>query len=188
MILGGALARAARPRAYDASKQPTVSANRDSDAEEIATFVYDAVARVNEELAGSINAIDTALTAILAGALAAVLFAADKLTELPHAPSICAFVLFCCSVMACASGYFVGMLSGIRNPEGIRPRDFVADVVKQPGLALIGAIRDQIEIGEKNMTIRLRKRASALIALVSLIGGVLSVAVARWAVVVVYWQ
>jgi hypothetical protein len=186
VVLGAVLGHAARPRSRTSPETPKPSARRDHDAVEVAVFVYDAVARVNEGLVGNIDAIDTVLTAILAGALAAVLFTADKLADLPHAPGICALVLFCCSALTCALGYFVGLWSGVWNLDGIRPRNFIADVVKEPGLALLGAIRAQIEAGETNMTIRLYKRVSALIAVLLLIGGVASVAVARWAMVVVY--
>ncbi len=147
--------------------------------------MYDAVTRVNEALVGNIESIDTALTAILAGALAAVLFTIDKIGDLPHALGVCALVLFGCSAMTCAFGYFVGLLSGIRDPAGMRPRKFVADVVEQPGVAIVGAIHDQIENADENMTIRLNKRVSALVAVALLIGGVVAVAVARWTVLVV---
>jgi len=164
---------------------PKVSVDRDRGAEEIAVFVYDAVARVNESLAGSINAIDTALTAILAGALAAVLFTVDKLIILPRAPGVSALVLFGCSATTCALGYFVGLFSGIRDPDAMRPRKFVADVVDQPGSALVGAVYAQMETAEVNMTIRLYKRIAALIALVMLIAGVVSITMARWTAIVV---
>jgi hypothetical protein len=185
VVLGALLAHAGRPRANDASKTPNRSAHQGRDAEDIAVFVYDAVAGINAGLAGSINAIDAALTAILAGALTAVLFTADKLVDLPRTPGVCALVLFGCSAMICALGYFVGLLSGMRDPDVMRPRKFIADVVEQPGSAIVGAIYAQMETWEANMTIRLCKRIAALVAVVMLIAGVISIAVARWAVIVV---
>jgi hypothetical protein len=186
VVLGAVLARAGRPPVDDASEKHELSGDHDSDAEEIAIFVYDAVTRVNEGLVGNIDAIDTALTAILAGALAGVLFAADKLSYVPPGLGVCALVLLGCAAAMCAVGYFVGALSGIRKRDGMRPHNFIADIAKHPGLALTGAIRAQMESGEANMTIRLYKRVAALIAVLLLIAGVISVAIARWTMIVVY--
>lgn len=174
------LAAAARPHGTRSGASSKDSDGSDRDVFETTIFLYDAVSRVNAGLVANIDAIDTALTAILAGALAALLFTVDKLPGLARLQGTCTMLLFCCSVVTCALGYFTGFWSGIRNRDGVRTRRFVLDVVDQPATAIVGALKDQIEIGEANMTIRLCKRVCALLAIGFLVAGVVMVAMAYW--------
>jgi hypothetical protein len=63
------------------ANQPTIEPVVVADADDAVgdRFIYDVATRFNETLFSSIDAIDTALTAILAGDVAVVIFAVDKI-------------------------------------------------------------------------------------------------------------
>ena len=63
-------------------------------------FVYDAVARFNERLIGNIDAIDTASMAVLAGNVAVLVFAIDKLAGRQPQGELWAIALVGCQTTA----------------------------------------------------------------------------------------
>ena len=68
-------------------------------------FVFDVVTRFNESLIANIDAIDTAVTAVLAGNVAIAVFAIDKIRELHHTEECWAIGLFSGSLLACVCAY-----------------------------------------------------------------------------------
>jgi hypothetical protein len=142
-----------------------------------AIFLYDAVARFNEMLIATIDAIDTALTAILAGDIAVVIFTIDKIAELQRPGRIATLALLVGSVAACATGYLVRYRG--RTQDGIEPHLLVADTGDLRDEAIIGAIEGIVVSSDANLTIRFIKRVLAMSGMVLLIGAVAVVAVAR---------
>ncbi len=143
------------------------------------TFVYDVVARYNEELVASVDAIDTALMTILAGSVAVLVFTIDKINELARAESACAIALTCTSTLLCVIAYTAGFPIRSSKRDGVRPRLVVPDMVDRPKKALADAILQLINAGERNLTIRFMKKGLAVLALVLLLAGVVLAAVAR---------
>jgi hypothetical protein len=143
------------------------------------SFVYGAAARFNERLLGTIDAIDTALTAILAGDVAVVIFTIDKMAVFEPQKEVTAVVLLGGSILACAVGYIFGFRPHGSNPDGVRPRIFIADLSASRDESMLGAIEELVAAGEINLTIRFVKRMLAICAIMLLLAGVVVVALAR---------
>jgi len=143
-------------------------------------FAFDVVARFNAGLVANVDAIDTGLTAILAGIVAVVVFTIDKVRELHELEKWVALGLLCCATFACVIGYLVGgPRYGFGNRDGVRPSNFVPDFVRKPEAATTNAIQQLMDASEANLTVRLRKRTLAMLALVLLLAGVAVVTAAR---------
>jgi hypothetical protein len=143
------------------------------------TFVYDVATRFNETLVASIDAIDTALTAVLAGDVAIAVFAIDKIRELQAVEERCAISLLCGSVLSCAVGYVVGFSVSFSGRDGVPPRSLIADLCARPGNAMSEAVESVIDAGEINLNVRFLKRAFAVAAILMLLLGGALVALAR---------
>jgi hypothetical protein len=70
--------------------------------------------------------------------------------------------------------------------DGIRPRTFIVDLARGPDDALRTAVIDIVTAGEQNLTLRVMKKALAVIAIVFLLAAAAVVAVARAKGIVVY--
>jgi hypothetical protein len=88
-VLIGAVLAAAAFRGY--AGRGSDFASRDANAVETEsqvdigdTFAFEAAARYNEQTVANVDAIDTSLTTILAGNVAVLVFAIDKIKELAH--------------------------------------------------------------------------------------------------------
>ena len=142
-------------------------------------FVYDVVTRFNESLLENIDAIDTAVTAVLAGDVAIAVFAIDKIRELHRAEEYWAIGLLFGSVLACLCAYVIGFPIGPRRRDGVKLRPFVADVIIRYDAAFSNAIETVMRACELNLTVRFSKRALVLAAMILLLAGVVVVALAR---------
>ncbi|MBV8370616.1 MAG: hypothetical protein JO036_17025 [Candidatus Eremiobacteraeota bacterium] len=112
-IFGSAVAASARPRD---DHQTITKINVDDDA-----FAFDVVARANEALRANVDAVDSALTAILAGVVAVIVFTTDKLRDLPDPDRWIAGVLLGAATLTCALGYLIGVSwRGFGKRDGIR--------------------------------------------------------------------
>jgi hypothetical protein len=165
------------------ANQPTIEPVVVADADDAVgdRFIYDVATRFNETLFSSIDAIDTALTAILAGDVAVVIFAVDKIRELHPAEEWCAIVLVCGSVLSCVIGYVFGSSVRASGRDGVLPRRFIPDVIARPSDALPSAVNLVIEAGEKNLTVRFVKRTLVITAMALLLSGGVLVMLARLA-------
>jgi hypothetical protein len=141
-------------------------------------FFFDAVARFNEMLVGTIDAIDTILTAILAGDIAVVMFTIDKFQQLARSQAATTLALLAGSMLACAVGYLARVRG--RMQDGIEPRLFVTDATKRYDEALTAAIEDLVVSSEANLVVRFVKRVLAVCGMTLLIGAVVVLAVARF--------
>jgi hypothetical protein len=148
-------------------------------------FIYEVAAHFNEMLVASTDAVDTALTAVLAGDIAALLFAIDKLRELQLLDRWCAVILLCASIVCCGAGYVTGLVVAPRERDGITPRDFIADVLVRPHEAMLGAVKGLIRAAELNGRVRVFKRGAVVAAMILLILGAGFIGLARLAGVVV---
>ncbi|HEV3086220.1 MAG TPA: hypothetical protein VGX96_03260 [Candidatus Elarobacter sp.] len=138
-------------------------------------------ARFNEMLLANVDAIDTGLTAILAGTVAVVVFTIDKLRELQEPETWIALGLLAGATIACILGYSIGVpWRGFGNRDGIRPSLFIPDFARHASSATTTAARQLTKAGEINLTVRLWKRMLAVVALTFLIAGVTLVALARF--------
>jgi len=144
------------------------------------TFVYDVVTRFNASLIANIDAIDTAVTAVLAGNVAIVVFAIDKIRELHHAEECWAIGLLAGSLVACVSAYVIGFPFGANDRDGTVPTHFVPDFVARRDAAISSAIETVTQAGLKNVVVRLWKRALVVAAIVLLLAGGVVVAYARF--------
>ncbi|HEV2741186.1 MAG TPA: hypothetical protein VGU66_21685 [Candidatus Elarobacter sp.] len=142
--------------------------------------MYDVVTRFNESLIANIDAIDTAVMAVLAGNVAIVVFAIDKIRELHHAEECWAIGLLAGSLIACVSAYVIGFPFGANDRDGTVPTRFVLDFVARRDAAISSAIETVTQAGLKNVLVRLWKRALVVAAIVLLLGGVVVVAFARF--------
>ena len=142
-------------------------------------FVYDVVARCNETLIATIDAIDTSLTAILAGDIAVAIFMIDKVAAMPNPSKFLALLSLAGSMLACAVGYFVRPQG--RTGDGIEPGPFISDISERQEEAVVGAIQSFIISAEANIVARFLKRLLAIVAIGCLIAGVGAVALARLA-------
>ena len=142
-------------------------------------FVYDVVTRFNESLVGNIDAIDTAVTAVLAGNVAVAIFAIDKIRELHRVEEYWAIGLLAGSLLACVCAYVIGFPAGVSKRDGVSPRFFIPDVLARQGAAISTAMEAVIRAGEINLCVRLWKRAPVVAAILLLLAGGVVVALAR---------
>jgi hypothetical protein len=142
-------------------------------------FIYDAAARFNERLVSTIDAIDTSLTAVMAGGVAVLVFAIDKVRELDPLEVWWAIAFLTASIVTCAGGYVIG-LPRTNQGDGLRPRDLVPDLLAKPHEAMTDAIADMMTAGEVNTAVRLLKRVAVIIAMLLLFTGAILVALARF--------
>ncbi|MDB5069975.1 MAG: hypothetical protein JWM87_1086 [Candidatus Eremiobacteraeota bacterium] len=133
------------------------------------TFVYDIAIRFNETLVASIDAIDTALMAILAGDMAVTVFAIDKIKELQPIEEWCAIALVCGSIVSCIIGYAVGFSVGSSGREGVPPRRLIPDLYARPNSAISDAVEQITDAGEINLDVRFVKHACAVAAIILLV-------------------
>lgn len=117
-------------------------------------FVYDVVTRFNESLVANIDAIDTAVTAVLAGNVAVAVFAIDKIREFHHATEFWAIGLLASSLLACVCAYVIGFPVGASKRDGVLPRFFVPDVIARQNAAIPTAVEAVIHAGEINLSMR----------------------------------
>ena len=142
-------------------------------------FVYDIVTRFNESLVANIDAIDTAVTAVLAGDVAIAVFAIDKIRELHRVEETWAIALLTGSLLACVLAYVIGFPAGVSKRDGVLPRFFVPDVLARQNAAIPTAIEAVIPAGEINLSVRLWKRALVVTAIMLLLVAGAVVALAR---------
>jgi hypothetical protein len=171
-LLGTAVAR----------NQPAES-NSDLEADEFGDdFAFDVVERFNAGLVANADAIDTGLTAILAGIVAVVVFSIDKLRELHQLPTSIALGTLFFATLVCIIGYRIGgSRHGLKNRDGVRPSSFLPDFARNPEEATANAIQQLVNASEANLSVRSRKRSLAMIALVLLLMGVAVLTAARLA-------
>jgi hypothetical protein len=150
------------------------------------SFVYDAAARFNERLLSTIDAIDTALTAVLAGDVAVAVFTIDKIADFQLQRELAACALLSASIAACAAGYIFSFRPRGVNADGVRPRRFIADLAARHDESMIGAVEELLAAGEINVTVRSVKRILAGCAILFLLAAVIVVALARARIVMVY--
>ena len=142
-------------------------------------FLYDVVTRFNESLIGNIDAIDTAVTAVLAGDVAIGVFAIDKIRELHRAEEFWTTGLLSASLLACVFAYVLGFPIGARRRDGVLPRRFIADITARQNAAISSGIETVMQACELNLTVRLWKRALVVSAIFLLLAGGVVVSVAR---------
>jgi hypothetical protein len=156
-----------------------VAGEHPAEAELDDSFVYDVVTRFNESLIANIDAIDTAVTAVLAGNVAIAVFAIDKIRELHHTEECWAIGLLSGSLLACVFAYVIGFPVGALRRDGTLPRRFIADVITRRDAATSSAIETAMQAGELNLTVRLWKRALVVAAIFLLLAGGVIVTLAR---------
>jgi hypothetical protein len=142
-------------------------------------FVYDSATRFNECIIGNLDAIDAALTGILAGAVAIAVFTIEKIIHVATLAERAAIVLLAASIACCAVGYLVGFTSRVSNRDGVRPRAFFGDLTMRPREAMLGAVQALIAASETNLSVRLCKRILAGCAVTFLVAAVVIVAVVQ---------
>ncbi|MFZ1125618.1 MAG: hypothetical protein WAN59_10820 [Candidatus Baltobacteraceae bacterium] len=143
-------------------------------------FAFDVATRFNERLLGNIDALDAALTAILAGVAAVAIFAVDKLPELAPSDERVALSVLGVSAVACIVGFAVGTpASPIRSRDIVDPRAFIPTFGEDPSAAVATAIQELTAAADDNARVRRWKRGLALVALVALLAGAVFVALAR---------
>ncbi|HEX3462877.1 MAG TPA: hypothetical protein VHS78_02320 [Candidatus Elarobacter sp.] len=135
------------------------------------SFVYDAASRFNETLVGTIDAIDTALTAILAGNVAVLVFALDKSSTLERAAATAGMLVLGASGLLTFAGYVFGFRFGVGIADGVRPRLFVRDLAVRRSESVASATEQLIDAGEMNLSVRSMKRALALVSMTLLLAG-----------------
>ena len=143
------------------------------------TFVFEAAERYNERIVANVDAIDTALTTILAGDLAVLVFTIDKIKELARGQEAWATVLMLVSIFACVVAYALGFSGRTSKRDGIRPRTFIADVSRRGDAALNDAVVNVVTAGEQNLTLRFLKKGLAVLAIMFLLAAAVVVAFAR---------
>lgn len=143
-------------------------------------FAFDVATRFNERLLGNIDALDTALTAILAGVAALAIFAVDKIRELEFGDEKVALSVLVMSALACIVGFAVGTpASPMRSRDIVDPRVFMPIFGEDPSAAVAEAIQELTAAADENVRVRRWKRGLALAAIVALLAGAVVVAVAR---------
>jgi hypothetical protein len=173
-ILALVIAIAAASRGHDEKEFGKPAGDAHGDA-----FIYDTAARFNERLAANIDAIDTSLTAIIAGDVAVLIFAIDKLTEFHPLATWSAIVLLSASILVCAVGYVLGLHKADEG-DGLRPERVVQDLATNPKKAMVQAIADMVLATEVNYSTRLAKRTAMVIAIVFLCTAAIVVALDRF--------
>ncbi len=145
-------------------------------------ILIDITSRYNEAVVANIDAIDTALVAIIALPVAFAVFAVDKISDLADPWKVFAIVLLFVSGLAAAVGYAWGVfIRGGRHgiQDGMIPRRFLQDYATRGNSAVADAIRTVNSSGEVNSRIRRTKRNFAGIALVIFLVGAATVFAAR---------
>ena len=155
-----------------------------ADHEPDETFVYDTAARFNERLAANIDAIDTSLTAVMAGDIAVLVFAIDKLTTVHPLHVWWTIALLSGSILVCSLGYVLG-LHNADEADGLRPQHLVPDLIANRKQAMADAIADMVLATEINYGTRLAKRTAMVFAIVLLCTAAIVVALDRFGVAVV---
>lgn len=150
------------------------------------TFSYDVAARFNDGVVANIDAIDTALTTILAGNVAVLVLAIDKIKELVPTESACAILLLSVSMLACVIAYALGFSVHASKRDGVRPRIVIPDLLERPNDALAAAVIDLVSAGEHNLTMRFLKKSLAVLAILLLLAGAVVIALARASGSVIY--
>jgi hypothetical protein len=148
------------------------------------TFVYDAVARFNETLIGTIDAIDTALTATLAGDIALAVFTIDKIAELQPTTKLVAIGLLGASVLTAVAGYLFRFRAGV--VDGIAPVFLIGDISSRSEESVIGAIETLVYSSERNSLTRFVKRVLTALATLLMVTAVIVLGVARLTATVVH--
>jgi hypothetical protein len=143
------------------------------------TFALEVAERYNERIVANVDAIDTALSTILAGDVAVLVFTIDKIKELARGPEAWATALMLVSILACVVAYALGFSGRASKRDGIRPRMFIVDLATGPDAALRTAVVDTVAAGEQNLTLRFLKKALAVVAIVFLLAAAVVVAFAR---------
>jgi hypothetical protein len=169
-VLGAALAGARRPKTDHASAADELGDD----------FAFDVAARFNASIIANIDAIDTALIAILAGVVAVMMFAIDKLGDVQARETVTALGLLSAAAVVCVVEYAFGFARrGLRIRDFVLPSLFIPDFAQQPGIAATNAIRHLMVAGNLNLRLRWRKRMLAVCALALLLAGVAVIAAAR---------
>lgn len=145
------------------------------------SFIYEVAARFNETLIASIDAIDTALTAVLAGDVAVAVFAIDKVKELQPAEEWWAISLLGGSIVSCVIGYVAGFSIRRGTWAGILPRRLIPDLLARPSSAISDAVQSIVDAGVVNLNVRSSKRTCAVVSIMLLVSGCVLVALARLA-------
>ena len=159
----------------DRSGRDTAEVSSDLDE----TFPYDVAARFNDGVVANIDAIDTALTTILAGNVAVLVLAIDKIKELAPTQAASAIVLLSVSMLSCVIAYALGFSVHASKRDGLRPRMVIPDLLERPNDALIAAVIDLVSAGEHNLTMRFLKKSLAVLAMLLLLAGAVVIALAR---------
>ncbi len=142
-------------------------------------FLYDVVTRFNESLVANIDAIDAAVTAVLAGNVAIAVFAIDKIRELHRMEECWAIVLLAGSLLACVCAYVIGFPLGTSDRDGVLPSRFVLDFTDSKNAAVSSAVETVLQSGMKNVTVRAWKRALVVAAIMLLLASAVVVMFAR---------
>jgi hypothetical protein len=144
--------------------------------------IMDISSRYNEAVVANIDAIDTALVAILALPVGFAVFAVDKINDLTPVHESVAILFLLASCLAGFVGYAWGFLlrrGAFGMQDGIEPRRFLADYAERGSLAVAQAIRTVNTVGDQNAAIRHVKRIFALAALIYFFIGAATIAVGR---------
>jgi hypothetical protein len=169
-VLGAALAGGHRPKTEHATMGDELGDD----------FAFDVAARFNASIIANIDAIDTALIAILAGVVAVIVFSIDQLHDVHAAETLIALALLATAAVVCVTGYVIGFpWRGPRFSDFVSPALFIPDFAQQPGVAATNAIRHLMVAGNLNLRLRWRKRLLAVGALALLLAGMAVVAAAR---------
>jgi hypothetical protein len=127
----------------------------------------------------NVDAIDGALTTVLAGDVAVLVFTIDKIKELARGPEAWATALMLVSIVACVVAYALGFSGRASKRDGVRPRMFIVDLATGPDDALRTAVVDTVAAGEQNLTLRSLKKTLAVAAIVFLLAAAAVIAFAR---------
>jgi hypothetical protein len=144
--------------------------------------LIDITSRYNESVVSNIDAIDTALVAILALPVAFAVFAVDRIRDLAEPWESLAIAFLLLSTLGASIGYAWGVfIGGRRNgiQDGMIPRRFLLDYAIRGASAVVDAIHAVTAAGEQNSRVRLTKRVFASGALLFFLAGATTVFVAR---------
>lgn len=175
LLLGGNRSRPSTSSLPDETDRDAV----ESIAELDEAFSYSVAARFNERIVANIDAIDTSLTTILAGNVALLVLAIDKIKELAVMEAALASACMCVSTAASVIAYVLGFSVHGSDRDGLRPRILVPDMTVRPKEALIAAVVDLMSAGEANLSMRSRKKGLAVVAIVLLLAGAVVIGLAQ---------
>jgi len=150
----------------DTEHAATETTDPDEALDRDSAFLYDVVARENERIVQSIDALDTTLIAVVVGIVAVALFAGDKFSELQPNDRCAGFILLAEAAAAALLGYFSAptFLLGENTAEFGPILEFVSDFSSLPLTTTLSAIGDLIAAATLNRSIRLAKRRWILLA------------------------